>query len=202
MAAASNNWISVMRSDEEDSESSESDFHYSDSEEDSDYSGYLFSDISEVDFEIKVFQDVTMFLDQFDKLKLEEEIKSAAKKTEHPTLNNKNVSEDKMETNKAEEENKEDLIADSETLGEDRKTEDILPGDSLPPCSSNNQVRNSLLLLLLLLLFLLLLLLFLQERKRFRDSHWFEKEQGDSKRLRQGEPGDVYHADTEDSDED
>ena len=101
MAGASNNWFSAMRSDEDDSESTESDSNYSDDEEDSDYSGYSFSDISEVDFKIKVFQDVTKLLNHFDKLELEEEVKSAAKnaakKTEDPTLNNKSVSEDNME---------------------------------------------------------------------------------------------------------
>ena len=93
MAGAPNNWVSVMRSDEDDSDSCESDFDYSDDEEDSDYSGYSTSDISEVDLEIKVFQDVTELLDQFDKLQLEEEMKNAAKNTEDPNLNNKRVSE-------------------------------------------------------------------------------------------------------------
>ena len=145
MAGASNNWFSAMRSDEDDSESTESDSNYSDDEEDSEYSGYSFSDISEVDFEIKVFQDVTQLLEQFDKLELEVEMKSAAKnqakKTEDPTLNSKNVSEDKMENDLAEVEIKEDFTAASETPGVDRKTGSSLPEDCLPPCSSSSQVH-------------------------------------------------------------
>ena len=143
MAGASNNWISAMRSDEDFSESTESDSNYSDNEEDSDYSDYSFSDISDVNSEIKVFQDVTEFINQVDKLELEEEMKRAAKITEDTTLNNKNVTEDKMKKTIAEEEIKEDFIAASETSGDDRKTENILPGDNLTPCSSKNQVIAS-----------------------------------------------------------
>ena len=143
MAGASNDWFSAMRSDEDFSESTESDSNYSDDEKDSDYSDYSFSDISEVDFEIKVFQDVTKFINQFDKLELEEEMKRAAKNTVEPILNNKNVTEDKMKKTIAEEEIKEDFIAASETSGDDRKTDNILPGDNLTPCSSKNQVIAS-----------------------------------------------------------
>ena len=138
-----------MRSDEDDSESTESDSNYSDDEEDSDYSGYSVSDISEVDFEIKVFQDVTKLLNHFDKLELEEEVKSAAKnapkKTEDPTLNNKSVSEDNMEIPLAKEEKKEDFTAASKTPDEDRKTGSSLPEDCLLPCYSGSQVHPSFL---------------------------------------------------------
>ena len=129
-----------MRSDEDDNSSMGSDFHYSDEEEDSDYSGYSSSDISEVDFEIKVFEDVTKFLDQFDQLELEEEMKTPAKSKDDPTLNNKKVPEDKVETNMVEEETTEDTNAPSENPGEDRKTEDVLPEDYSHSCSSMNQV--------------------------------------------------------------
>ena len=98
MAGGSNDWFSVKRSDEEDNSSMESDFHFSDDEEESEYSGYSSSNISEVHLEIKVFKDVTMFLDQIDKVELEEEMKTQAKSKEDPTLNNKKVSEDKTET--------------------------------------------------------------------------------------------------------
>ena len=219
MAGGSNNWFSVMRSDEGDSSCTESDFHYSEDEEDSDYSGYSSFDISEVDFEIKVFEDVTKFLDQFDRLELEEEIKSRAKSKEDPTLNNKKVSEDKMETNMVEEETTEDINAPSEIPGEDRKTEHILPEVYPQSCSSLNQVVFLFLFFFLfsfsflflfsflfsfpLVVFPLLhlhLLILLQEHKRLHDIPLLEEGQEGSKRLRLGDPGDCYHADTKESD--
>ena len=116
------NRFSAMSSEDDDSqwgESTDSGFDHSEDEEDS---GFSDTNISDVDA-------VTKFLDQSAKLELEEDLKSAAKSTEDPNLNNKKATEDKMETTQGEEETK-------EHMDEGRKTEDILPGS----CSSNNQV--------------------------------------------------------------
>ena len=102
-------------------EGTDSGFDNSEDEEDSGYSDYH---VSDVDCEVKVFDNVTKFLNQLANLELEKDMKDAAEGTKGPTLNNKKVTEDKMETARADEETKEDMEA-----SEGRKTEDILPGD-------------------------------------------------------------------------
>ena len=211
-----NNCFSAMMSEDDDihwGEGTHSGFDYSEDEEDSGYSDY---NISDVDFEVKVFDNVTKFRDQFANLELEEDVKEAAEGTEDPTLNNKKATEDKRETTRADEETEEDMEA-CEIPGEDRKTEDILPGDCIIPCSSSRLVVFPLLFKFPLLFlfpflylfpfpFLFLLLFqflipvpcscsssFFQVVKMFRDTGWLEERE---------EPGDSYDADTEDSEED